>query len=328
MQRDGSEDSFTLIEASERLGGIVETHREQGFVIECGPDGWVTDKPWAREVAEELSLNDELIPSNDAARVTWVLQEGQLRAMPDRMRMMVPEDLDTVMQSPLFSPAAREAYAAEAGRAEELKGTAPDQDESVASFVERHFGEEVLRVIGAPLLGGVFGGDVHRLSVRSVMQPFVQMEREYGSLILALQARAAQRGARPRASIFTSLRNGTATLAERIAGTLPRSSVRMLRRVTRMQRTISGWLLHYDDGQEEAFDHLLLAVPVKQARALLEPVDARAAELVNLPTSSAVIAGFGFAATSPIEVPAGFGFLAPEGEDCTLLAATFFRSEV
>ena len=199
----------------------------------------------------------------------------------------------------------------------------PDHDESVATFVERHFGEEVLRVIGAPLLGGVFGGDVHLLSVRAVMQPFVQMEREYGSLILALQARSAQRGNKPRAGIFTSLRSGTGTLADRMAAMLPTACVQMQRQISGMERTGSGWLLHSADGRVEACDHVMLALPVQQAGALLRSIDPKAAELMNLPTSSAVIAGFGFDAEHAPVLPRGFGFLAPEGEDCTLLAATF-----
>ena len=323
QQLAGADVSFTLIETSKRVGGIVETHREAGFTIECGPDGWVTEKPWARDLAVELGLGDELIESNDGSRVTWVLQNGRLAAMPDGMRMMVPENLDAIMHSELFSPAARAAYAAEPGRAAELKQAAPDHDESVASFVQRHFGEEVLRVIGAPLLGGVFGGDVHELSVGAVMQPFVQMEREYGSLIVALQARAAQRGSKPRAGIFTSLRSGTGMLAERMAATLPAGCVQLERRVDSIERTNAGWVIHCVDGRRDAYNHVLLAVPVQQACALLQTIDVEAAGLMSLPSSSAVIAGFGYDADHAPVLPKGFGFLAPEGEDCSLLAATF-----
>ena len=319
----GRDVDFTVIEASNHLGGIVETHREAGFTIECGPDGWVSDKPWARELAAELGLADELIESNDQARVTWVLQNGQLVPVPDGMRLMVPENLDNIMHSPLFSPAAKAAYAAEPGRAAELKQTAPDADESVASFVERHFGHEVLRVIGAPLLGGVFGGDVYRLSVQAVMQPFVQMERDFGSLILGLQSRARQRGNERRASIFTSLRSGTGTLAERMAAALPPSCLQMERSIIALQRTGAGWTIHSADGESNAYDHVLLAVPVRQACALLQGTDPEAAQLMDLPSSSAVIAGFGFDAEHAPTLPRGFGFLAPEGEDCRLLAATF-----
>src|SRR6185312_5966453 len=136
-------------EASPRLGGIVETVREGGFVIECGPDAWVTEKPWARELAEELGLGNEVMPSNDAARKTYVLMDGQLQAMPDGMRMMVPADLEALDKSSLFSAKAKQDYRDEVNRAEELKASAPEQDESVASFVQRHFGDEVLEKIGA-----------------------------------------------------------------------------------------------------------------------------------------------------------------------------------
>src|SRR6201991_3846082 len=73
LARSGAEVQGVLFEASTRLGGIVETVREGGFVIECGPDAWVTEKPWARELAEELGLGDEVIPSNDGGRKTYVL---------------------------------------------------------------------------------------------------------------------------------------------------------------------------------------------------------------------------------------------------------------
>ncbi len=74
---------FTLFEASGRLGGIVETVREAGFVIECGPDAWVTEKPWARALCVELGLAGEIIASNDGTRKTYILREGKLVAMPD-----------------------------------------------------------------------------------------------------------------------------------------------------------------------------------------------------------------------------------------------------
>ncbi|MEO6911580.1 MAG: protoporphyrinogen oxidase, partial [Edaphobacter sp.] len=209
-----------LFEASPRLGGIVETVREGGFVIECGPDAWVTEKPWARELAEELGLGDEVMPANDAARKTYVLMDRKLQAMPDGMRMMVPADLDALDKSELFSTEAKQAYHDEVARATELKTNAPQQDESVASFVHRHFGDEVLEKIGAPLLRGVFGGDVTKLSVRAVMAPFVAMEREHGSLITAMQIRAATKEDTS-AAIFTTLRGGLGTLVDRMVAAVP-----------------------------------------------------------------------------------------------------------
>ena len=154
LARDGAEVEAVLFEASGRLGGLVETVREGGFTVECGPDAWVTAKPAASELASELGLAGELIPSNDAGRETHILLDGRLVPMPRGMQMMVPTDLEALDGSAIFSAKAKAAFHAEIGRAEELKAAVPDGDESVAEFVLRHFGAEVLEKIAAPLLSG------------------------------------------------------------------------------------------------------------------------------------------------------------------------------
>ena len=127
---------FVLFEAGARLGGTVETFRQDGFVVECGPDSWVTEKPWGRELAIELGLESEIIASNDAIRRTYLLRQTGLVALPGAMRMMVPVDLEAIADSPLFSAEARQAYRQEPERAAELKAAAlPEgQDESVPQF--------------------------------------------------------------------------------------------------------------------------------------------------------------------------------------------------
>ena len=319
LARGGAAVQGVLFEASTRLGGIVETVREGGFVIECGPDAWVTEKPWARELAEELGLGDEVMASNDAGRKTYVLIDRKLQAMPDGMRMMVPADLDAVNASELFSAEAKQAYRDEAGRAEELRTNAPEEDESVAEFVRRHFGEEVVEKIGTPLLSGVFGGDATKLSVRAVMAPFVAMEREHGSLVAALQSRA---NAAKTVPVFTTLRSGMGTLMDRMIAAIPEDWVRLAAEVQFVSYGEEGWLVGTARGVER-FDAVMMAAPVDVARCLLNPVDARAAQLMEMEASSAVVVGFGFADTTKFAVPLGFGFLVPPGSDSLLLACTF-----
>jgi oxygen-dependent protoporphyrinogen oxidase len=303
----------TLFEASTRLGGIVETERRDGFVIECGPDSWVAEKPWARELAVELGLEDEIIASNDFLRRTWLLRDGELLPMPDGMRMMVPTRLDALEGSPLFSQEAIRAYAAEPSRAADLRAMAlPEgQDESVASFVRRHFGEEVTRAIAAPLLAGVFGGDVEQLSVRSVMAPFVQMEQEHGSLIAALQARALK-SSQAGSSIFGSLRSGLGALAERMAEMLPANTAQLATPVRSVAREGGQWRV--ETAQEVGkFDSVLLATPAHITRELLTPLDAAAADLLPAEASSAIVVALAYdrGAASEMRIPQGFGYLVP-----------------
>jgi oxygen-dependent protoporphyrinogen oxidase len=323
LARAGHDVEATLFEATNRLGGIVETIHKQGFRIELGPDAWVSEKPWARDFAIELGLEDELLPSDDATRKTYILQHGNLNPIPDGMRLMVPSNLNAINTSSLFSEAARQAYADEIHRAAELKSTAPTEDESIGTFVRRHFGKEVLQTIAAPLLSGVLGGDVEQLSAHAVLAPFVQMEREHGSLITALQARTTNKNA-----IFTTLRSGLGTLIDRITTTIPAAWIRRNTTITAISQASTGWTVEIrsdmsDKARVIPFDAVHIAVPVHIARRLLEPIDATAAALMSMPASSAIVVALGFPDATSLSIPPGFGFLVPPQTGSPLLACTF-----
>jgi len=315
-RKRGAAIDWHLCEASDRLGGIIETTRhstpEGEYILEGGPDGWVSEKPWARELAIELGLESELIYSNDATRKTYILIDGKLQPIPDRMRMMVPEDLSALDGSPLFSASAKQAYANELTHAEELKAQIPANDESVASFVQRHFGDEVLNTLAAPLLSGVFGGDVHKLSVRAVMPQFVAMEREHGSLVAALQARA-QPGDKASLPIFTSLRRGIQSLTEALITRLPVERVHLQHQ--------------FDHAASSQFDHTVIAASADSTRSLLCDVNPAVTELLPREASSAILVAFAWSAdqASTFSIPSGFGFLVPQGSARSdqLLACTF-----
>jgi oxygen-dependent protoporphyrinogen oxidase len=287
----------------------------------------VTEKPWARELAIELGLEDEIIPSNDHLRKTYIVRGRELVAMPDGMRMMVPTQWEPLLNSPLFSEEAKQAYQREPGRAGELKAAVPEADESVASFVRRHFGNEVTDTIGAPLLAGVFGGDVDQLSVRAVMPAFVKMEREHGSLISALQK--ISRGGSS-ASVFTTLKSGLQTLVDRMAAALPASSVRLAERVLKVALNEEKWRVSAP--YEAEFDAVFVATPADVTRGLLSPLDSAFDELLAMDASSAIVAALAFAPeiAKSLRIPRGFGFLVPQSSKAgaqpgepSLLACTF-----
>jgi oxygen-dependent protoporphyrinogen oxidase len=331
LHRDhASRCEFALYEAASRFGGIVETVERNGFTIECGPDSWVSEKPWAEQLVRELGLGEELLPSNDHERRTYIALGNRLVPLPVGMRMMVPTDLNAIRGSSLFSEEAKQAYLSEPSRADELRGTSllgrgEDADESVAAFVRRHFGDEVTERVAGPLLAGVFGGDVERLSARALLAPFVTLEAEYGSLILGLEPRGGQQTSKP---VFTTLRSGLHALVDRLVGCLPRSALYPSSAVRRLHQSQRGWLVESAVGTQE-FDRVLLATPLKATRDLLSSVASEhtrqaAALLPQDATSSLIVAlGYGRDAGVP-KLPSGFGVLAgTQGDQQSLLACTF-----
>ncbi len=321
LAASGSAVEAVLFESSDHLGGIVETVHREGFTIECGPDAWVSEKPWARDLALELGLSDDLLFSNDSTRKTHILLNGKLETMPDGMRMMVPSDLNAIDASHLFTPVARQAFHLELTRAAELKGSSPSHDESIASFTRRHFGEEVLNRIAAPLLSGVLGGDVETLSMHAVMPQFVAMEHIHGSLIAALQTRASI----PSPPIFTTLRSGLGTLVERLVSAIPSHWLRLHTEVVALDRTPPHWHTRTANTPEaETFDAVFLASPPAISRDLLSSLDPAAADLMHMEASSAIVVALAYTpASAPASLPPGFGFLVPPSSANKLLACTF-----
>jgi oxygen-dependent protoporphyrinogen oxidase len=328
----GADVSCTLFEASDRLGGTVRTERVtvEGagtFIVELGPDGWVSEKPWARDLAMELGLGGQLVPSNDAERRTLLLRGGTLQAFPEGMRMMVPLNDDAVQASKLLSECARQAYLTEPSRAEELRALAiATEDITVGDFVRRHYGDEVTQTFAGPLLAGVFGGDIEKLSALSVMPSFIKLEREYGSLSVGLRARAAS-SSTTQQSIFTALRGGNQSLIDAIASLLRATTVRLSTPVSSLTHADTTWTVQSALGVEN-FDSVMLATPAHVTRQLLSTVDEPLSALHAIPASSAVMVALLYDRQAAL--PAGFGFLVEHpqsGVHPALLAATFSQQK-
>ena len=318
---------YTLFESSSRLGGVLQTDRPDGYVIEAGADSFLSAKSWARELCEELGLRDELIYSRDHQRKTYIVVRNQLIPIPDGMHFMVPTSPRAVLTSRLFSVGTKLQFFNEFLRPRKLKNNSPD--ESVESFVTRHFGHEVVDRLAEPLLAGIYGGDASDMSAQAVLPGMVKLEEEHGSLIrAALASRRTQSGSEP-PPLFTSLRSGMHALAEALAARLPINSVRTNSPVQRVRYT-EGWRVTANE-REETFDSLVLALPAYAAAALLRGIsvtaDSLAAELERIAYTSSIAIAFGYGGDNVMragaKLPPGFGFLVPRSEGRRMMACTF-----
>jgi oxygen-dependent protoporphyrinogen oxidase len=315
---------YVLFESTSRLGGVISTEHVDGCVVEAGPDSFLTEKPWVADLCCELGLGDQLIGSNDAQRKTYIVIKGRLRPIPDGMMFMVPTRILPVMFSGLFSPGTKFRMLREWF----YQPHDSSKDESVAAFVERHYGAELVDRLADPLLSGVYGGEASQLSVRAVLPRFAQMEASYGSLGRALVAARKKTVANtfPR-PLFTSLKNGMQQMVAALVSPLPPSAIHLNSAVQDLRCGESGWTIS-GAGAPAHFDGIIVATPAHAATTLLQSVSPELAqELRDIPYSSSVTVTMGYDGTLGSSLPAGFGFLVPQSEGKRLIAATFVHNK-
>jgi oxygen-dependent protoporphyrinogen oxidase len=325
-RRAGADLDYVLYEASALLGGVLRTDHVDGCLVEAGPDSFLTEKPWATDLCRAVGLGDQLIGSNDADRKTYILTNGRLVVMPDGLMFMVPTKIIPTGLSPLFS------WKTKLRMTQELLQSprAADHDESVASFIERHYGSEMVDRLADPLLSGVYGGEAASLSVRAVLPRFAEMERTHGSLGRAMLAARRKMSARPRKpapSLFTSLKNGMQHLAETVASRLAPASLLTNTPVQAIQSEAGGWVVSAGL-QSDYFDAVILALPAPGAAQVLRIASPElSAELAAIQYNSSITVGLGYDREVRQALPPGFGFLVPRSEGKRLLAATFVHNK-
>lgn len=319
IERGGAVD---LVEAGPRLGGTIATVRRDGFVIETGPDSFITDKPWALALCERMGLAGDLVPTRETDRRTYVAHGDRLCPLPDGFLLLAPTLLWPLVRSPLFSVAGKLRM----GLDLVLPRRRDDaDDESLAAFVRRRLGREALERVADPLASGIYTGDPEQLSLRATMPRFAEVEARHRSLILGLRRRASEATgvAGARYGLFVSHRDGMGAIVDALAARIPERSIRLRTSVDAIEPAADGWRLRARDRTIDA-DAVVLACPAQVTANLLRPLDAVAAsELAAIPHASSAILTFGIRTSDvPHDLP-GFGFVVPAADRRDILACTF-----
>ena len=315
--------SSTLVESRPRLGGVILTERVEGCVIEGGPDSFLSAKPAALDLIRDLGLADDVIGSNDHLRKTFVRRNGRLIALPDGLMMMVPTKILPLLTTGLIGWSTKVRMGLELLRPPKVRA----QDESVAEFIEEHYGQEAVDYLAEPLLSGVYGGSPQALSVRSVLPRFAEMAEQYGSLtrgVLAerAKAKAKARGREP-APLFRTLKGGLGQMVDAVSRAVAGSTELRQGRAEAVERTTNGFRVKLAGDWLEA-GSLVLACEAHNAAALVSGLDGRLAGLLGeVPYSSSMTVALGYAAADFAHPPKGFGFLIPRKERRKLVACTW-----
>jgi len=319
-----------LLEASGRLGGVIETFREGKFLIEAGADNFITDTPWAIDLCRRLGIEDQLLRTNDRFRKASVVCKGRLRPIPEGFLIMAPSKVWPVLRTPILSLRGKLRLAAEyfVPRRRDV-----DDDESLASFATRRFGRETFLRLIQPLVGGIYTADAERLSLRATLPRFLDMEAEHGSLIRAslkkrsIETQADLSSSGSRYSMFVALRGGMNELITVIANKLPDGAIRLNAPVERIERTDEGgWSISIpgDSQSPLTVDAVIVATPAHHAASLLASASSELSGLLErIPYAGAAVIALGFRRDQIAHPLDEFGFVVPLIEGRKILSASF-----
>jgi len=311
----------TIFESNSAAGGMIDSVEKDGFLFEAGPQSF-QGTPALLELIHELGLETQLQKADPRAP-HYVLLHGHLRKIP-----MSPQAL---LASTLLNPVSRWKIASEPFK----KSQPPTEEESVAAFVRRKFGHEILEYLVAPFVSGVYAGDPEKLSLKAAFPTLDEWERQYGSVLRGAMKSRPPKEQRTGAPPLCSFTHGAATLPRAMAAKL-------------------GDALHYDaravsidfagqsagagaacelrivrDGQEQSASAgaVVIATPAYAAAHLLE---------TSSPQLAHTLSGIAYAPVAVVastyyrqqvgDLLEGFGFLVPRAEKVRTLGTVWNSS--
>lgn len=327
LRRAGAQLEYRLLESGSRLGGVIRTEHFDDCLIEAGPDSFLTSKPWAAELARDAGIGDQLLPSNDRKRKTYILDHGKLVPVPDGLQMMVPTKAWPIMHTPLLSSSTKLKMLREF-----LSPPQPmpaDQDESVASFIRRHFGSEVVTKLADPLLAGIYGGDSNQLSARATLPTLKAREAASHSLVRGAIKAMRARDDRANVPLFTSFRNGMQQFVDAVVAGIDQKAVSLNSPAAALVRSPERWRVSTASGVED-FTNVILALPAYTSATLLSEQADLAALLNGITYTDSITVSLVYRCDKLrrcTELPAGFGFLVPPSENKRMIACTFVHNK-
>lgn len=322
--------TYSLVEQSDRWGGKILTETIEGFgerpfIVEGGPDSFLTQKPWAAQLAHELGIDDQFLPTNDSRRQTFILHHGKPIPLPDGVMLIVPTKIKPFVFSRLISPWGKLRM----GLDWFIPPKGDDGDETLATFINRRLGQEALDKIAEPLLSGIYNADAEMQSMMATFPRFREIERRHGSLIKGmLAAQKARQSSAPdqASSMFTSFKPGmeelVLALRQRLTGDCRLGTA--VKKIESGPSPTANWQLFLQDGTVLQTKAIILAIPAFVAAQLLAdiaPEAARTLQTIRYVSTGTVSLAYRRAEIShPLN---GFGIVIPRSERRRINAITW-----
>jgi len=329
MQKEAREKGLPLdvilVEASNRLGGKIQTVRRNGFIIERGPDSFLIRKKSMGTLAQDLGIEGELV--KNATGQAYVLVGGELHPIPGGSVMGIPTEIGPFLKTELFSLTGKLRAAGDfILPRSNIKG-----DQSLGGFFRRRFGGEIVENLIEPLLSGVYAGDIDHMSLESTFPQFYAVEKKHRSLILGMKKTTPKQlsqkdghGAK-KEGVFHTFRNGLETVVEAIEQQLEPGSVMKGVRIDAIEApgmTGEKTILEMNDGRKIEADAVILTTGHEMAGRLFAP-HGLLQDLREIPTTSVATVALAFPEGNVVQDKEGTGFLVSRSSDYSITACTW-----
>jgi len=300
--------SVTVLERRDRTGGKILSLKEEGYLCEWGPNGFLDSKPSTLELCDQLGVRERLLRSDDNARKRFIYAGGSLHRLP--------ENGPAFLKSGLISWPGKLRLAMEPFIPKRTDGV----DETLADFARRRLGAEALDKLIGPMVSGIFAGDPETMSLKSCFARIYELEQEYGGLIRAMIALAKKKRAEQKAGkvvasaagpggVLTSFGGGIQELTDAIAAGL-QGEVKVAAGVQTIQQVADGYRLDLEDGHTCEADLVVSAAPAHALAEMLTLLSPETAEVLrDIPYAPMNVICFGYQRDKIAHDLMGFGYL-------------------
>ncbi len=311
-----------LLEKNSRTGGVIQTARENGYLFEQGPNSFLDNAPDTLDLCYELNLDNELLKQSLRGNPRYIYLNGKLHE--------VPTGPGGLFKTEIFSKKAKRRLFTEPFRS----ANRSKEDESLASFIRRRLGNEILDHAVTPFVSGVYAGDPEKLSLRGTFPLMYDLERQHGSLIGGMIKRmfrkkkknSQEEEKKPRAKNLCSFVDGMETMTQALAQALG-DRVWLNNDVQKIEKTEKGFRINRVQEDPIEFDMLVLATPAYALPHMVSELLPESCQYGStIPYNRLCLMGLGYKKDEIENACEGFGFLSPRNQDIRILGSIFNSS--
>jgi protoporphyrinogen/coproporphyrinogen III oxidase len=306
---------LVLAEASSELGGKIRTVKDSGFVMEAGADSIVTRKANTMTFIEDLGLKDEVV--YNATGKSFIYTEGELKPIPADSVFGIPATIESLAKSTLVSAEGK----VEALKDFYTKNERFTKNDSIGEFLEHFLGKELVEKQIAPVLSGVYSGNLNELTIASTLPYVLDYKEKYGSIMKGFEAnkQTFQSGGDKK---FLSFKNGLGSLIDAFENKLDNVEILKNSIARKLEKSRNGYHVTFNNNEILEADYAVLSIPHSTANELLN--DQRLEqEFSQLKSSSLISVYLGFDVPDHLLPTEGTGFITSNSHDLSCNACTW-----